>query len=116
MTPSASIVSRFRSLQAAALAAVVIGFWNPAGATPTAPVPVVGIQPTRVADLVLLGRGFDAGLRQGMVCRVTRGATEIAEVLLVELRPNCSAALILSVAPRQSIRPGDVASIKVLKS
>jgi hypothetical protein len=51
-----------------------------------------------------------------MVCRVTRGATEIAEVLLVELRPTCSAALIVSVVPKQSIRAGDIASIKVLKS
>ena len=77
---------------------------------------VVAIEPTRVADLVLLRGGFDAGLRQGMVCRVTRGSTGIAEVLLVELRPTCSAALILSVAPKQSIHAGDVVSIKVLKS
>ena len=77
---------------------------------------VVSVQPTRIADLVMLNGGFDAGLRQGMVCRVTRGTTEIAEVLLVELRPTCSAALIVSVAPKQSIRAGDTASIKVLKS
>jgi hypothetical protein len=65
---------------------------------------------------VLHDHGFDAGLRQGMVCRVTRGATEIAEVLLVDLRPTCSAALILSVASKQSIHAGDTAAIKVLKS
>jgi hypothetical protein len=51
-----------------------------------------------------------------MVCRVTRGSIEIADVLLVELRPAHAAALIVSVAPRQSIRSGDLASIKVLKS
>ena len=79
-------------------------------------VPVVAIESTRVADLVLLGAGFDAGLRQGMVCRVTRGSNEIGEILLVELRPACSAALILNVAPKQSIRAGDVARIKVLKT
>ena len=77
---------------------------------------VVSVQPTRIADLVMLDAGFDAGLRQGMVCRVTRGTTEIAEVLLVELRPSCSAALIVNVAPKQSIRAGDLAAIKVLKS
>jgi len=77
---------------------------------------VVAVQPTRVADLVLLSRGFDAGLRQGMVCRVTRGGTTIAEVVLVDLRPASSAALIVSVAPRQSIRAGDLAGIKVLKT
>jgi hypothetical protein len=77
---------------------------------------VAAVQPTRVADLVLLSSGFNAGLRQGMVCRISRGTTEVAEVLLVELRPNCSAALILSVAAKQSIRAGDAASIKILKT
>ena len=77
---------------------------------------VLAVQPTRVADLVLLRGGFDAGLRQGMVCRITRDRTTIAEVLLVELRPMCSAALILSVTPKQSIRAGDTAAIKVLKT
>ena len=85
-----------------------------AGVAPVAE--VAAIQSARVADLVLLRSGFDAGLRQGMVCRITRGATEVGEVLLVDLRPTCSAALILSLAPKQSIRAGDLASIKVLKS
>ena len=77
---------------------------------------VVAVQPTRVADLVMLGHGLDAGLRQGMVCRLTRGGTEIAEVLLVDLRPTCASALIVSLAPGQSIRAGDVASVKLLKT
>ena len=79
-------------------------------------VTVVAIHPTRVADLVLLRGGFDAGLRQGMICRVTRGSSDIAEVVLVDLRPTHSAALIVNVAPKQSIRPGDAASIKILKT
>ena len=77
---------------------------------------VVAVQPTRVADLVLLDAGFDAGLRQGMLCRLTRGGREIAEVLLVDLRPHHSAALIVSVMPRQQIRPGDAAQLKTFKS
>ena len=77
---------------------------------------VAAVQPAGVADLVLLRGGSDAGLRQGMVCRITRGTAEIAEVLLIELRPTCSAALILSLAPKQAIRAGDLATIKVLKS
>ena len=77
---------------------------------------VAAVQPCRVADLVLLDAGFDAGLRLGMVCRVTRSGTQIAEVLLVELRAGNSAALIASVAPQQSIRPGDTVAIKTLKS
>ena len=104
-----------RGLRAAALLAIIQ--LTSAIIHAAAPVAsVVAVEPSRVADLVLLSGGFDAGLRQGMVCRVTRGTTEIAEVLLVELRPSCSAALILNVAPKQSIRAGDLAAIKVLKS
>ena len=77
---------------------------------------VVALQPTRVADLVILGGGYDADFRPGMVCRVTRAGVDVGEILLVELRPNCSAALILSLAPRQSIHAGDVASMKTVKT
>jgi hypothetical protein len=92
------------------------GVAGAAGSLSVAPAAVVGVRPTRVADLVLLGAGFDAGLRQGMVCRVTRGEAEIAEVLLVEMRDRASAALILSLAPRQSIRAGDIATVKTFKT
>lgn len=80
------------------------------------PAAVVGVQATRAADLVLLGAGFDAGLRQGMVCRVTRGQAEVAEIVLVELRDHASAALILSLAPKQSIRAGDLVAVKTFKT
>ena len=89
----------------------------PGGAAPAVPTAaVVAVENNRIADLVMLGRGFDAGLRQGMVCRVTRAGAEIAEILVVDLRRTCSAALILSVATGQAIRAGDLASSKVLKS
>ncbi|MSU22473.1 MAG: hypothetical protein EXS32_01470 [Opitutus sp.] len=115
MTNFPPVSSGFRRLRAVAVLALVISPWSlVVAAVPTAS--VVAIQPTSTADLILLGRGFDAGLRQGMVCRLTRGATGIAEVLLVDLRPTCSAALILSVAPGQSIHAGDTASIKILKT
>lgn len=77
---------------------------------------VAAVQPTRVADLVLLDRGFDAGLRQGMVCRIARGAEEVAEIIVVEVRPACSAALIVSVASRRAIRTGDLATVKLIKT
>ena len=105
-----------RLLRLCLLALVAAAPFSVRAATASGAVAVVAVQPTRVADLILLNGGFDAGLRQGMVCRVTRGATEIAEVLLVELRPDRSAALILSLAPSQSIHAGDVAAIKILKS
>ena len=105
-----------RTFRCAALGVLAVGCGLSAmAATPPSAI-VAAVQSTRVADLVMLDRGFNAGLRQGMVCRISRGATEVAEVLLVELRPTCSAALILSVAPKQSIRAGDVAAIKILKT
>ncbi len=119
MTNFNPVSSRFRRFSAAAVLALVISHWSlviaavPALASSLV---VVEIQPNRVADLVLLGHGFDAGLRQGMVCRVTRGNADIAEILLVEVRPTCSAALITSLAPKQSIRTGDLATLKILKT
>lgn len=77
--------------------------------------PVVAVQATRVADVVLLGAGFDAGLRQGMVCSVRRDGAEVGEVVLVDLRPRAGAALILRLAPGQSIQAGDIATVKTLK-
>ena len=77
--------------------------------------PVVGVQSTRTADLVLVGAGFEAGLRQGMVCRITRGNQTIGEIQLVELRNRAGAALILRLEPGQSIHVGDLATVKVLK-
>ena len=76
---------------------------------------VVAVEATRVADVVLLGAGFEAGLRQGMVFSITRAGSKIAEVVLVELRPRASAALILHLLPGQTIRSGDTATVKTLK-
>ena len=105
-----------RLLQSSLLALVAATPFTARAASASGALEVVAVQPTRVADLVLLGHGFDAGLRQGMVCRVTRGTTDVAEILLVEIRPACAAALITNLAPGQSIRAGDLASIKVLKT
>ena len=105
-----------RFLQSSLLALVAATPFMARAAVVSNAAEVVAVQPSRVADLVILGRGFDGGLRQGMVCRVTRGGAEIAEVLLVELRPTCCAALIVNLAAKQSIRAGDTASIKLLKT
>jgi hypothetical protein len=76
---------------------------------------VVAVEATRVADVVLLGSGFEAGLRQGMVFSITRAGSKIGEVVLVELRPRASAALIVLLLPGQTIRSGDTATVKTLK-
>ncbi len=105
-----------RLLQSSLLAlAAVVPFAARAATVPGAAT-VVAVRSGSAADLVLLDRGFDAGLRQGMICRLARGGADIAEVLLVGLRPTCGAALILNLAPGQSIRAGDVATIKLLKT
>ncbi len=103
-----------RGLRAAGLVAIchftsIIHAAAPAAA-------VIAVEPTRVADLILLRGGFDSGFRQGMICRVMRGPLEVAEVIVVDLRPAHSAALIVNVAPKQSIRAGDIASIKIFKT
>lgn len=117
MTNLGTTPSLFRALKVAAVSALSFVLCHSSFAAPAAaPITVDSIQPTRSADLVLLSSGFDAGLRQGMVCRLTRGGAAIGEVLLVELRPSCASALIVSLAPGQSIRAGDVASVKILKS
>ena len=103
-------------LQSSLIALVAATPFTARAASASGALEVVALQPTRVADLVMLDHGFDAGLRQGMVCRVSHGRAEIAEILLVELRPTCSAALILSLAPGQSIHAGDLAAIKILKT
>lgn len=105
-----------RLLQSSLVALVAATPFTARAASASGSLEVVAVQPARVADLVLLGHGFDAGLRQGMVCRVTRGTASIAEILLVEVRPTCSAALIMSLAASQSIQAGDTAAIKILKT
>ena len=98
-------------LRGAALLALGVGL--PLAAVP---VSVVAVESGAKADVVVLDGGYQAGLRSGMVCRVVRDTAEVGEVLLVEVRPSVSAALILSLAPRQSVRPGDAAAVKLFKS
>lgn len=85
-----------------------------AGVAPSAR--VRSVQPASVADLVVLDGGFDSGLRQGMVCRVVRAGVEVGELVLVEIRPSHSTAILLNLRPYQSVRPGDLARVKTLKS
>lgn len=76
---------------------------------------VVAVESTRITDVVFLGAGFEAGLRQGMVFSITRSGYKIAEVILVELSPRASAALIIHLQPGQTIRAGDTATVKTLR-
>jgi hypothetical protein len=51
-----------------------------------------------------------------MICRVTRGNIAVGELVLVDLRPQAAAALIVGLQPHQTIRAGDHVAVKVLKS
>jgi hypothetical protein len=105
-----------RLLQSSLCALVAATPFSARAALATGRADVVAVQPTRVADLVLLGNGLDVGLRQGMICRVSRGVLEVAEIQIVDLRPTCASALIVAQSPDQSIHVGDVASVKILKT
>jgi hypothetical protein len=68
------------------------------------------------ADLVVLDAGFEAGLREGMVCTVSRGDESLGELLLVDLRPRAATALILDLAAGQRLQSGDAVAVKTVSS
>jgi hypothetical protein len=77
---------------------------------------VTQIGRTPVADLVVLDAGLEAGLRQGMICIVTRGGEKIGELQLVDLRPQASNAVILDIKAGQSLLKGDQVAVKTVSS
>lgn len=76
---------------------------------------VYGIYSASHADLVLVAGGFDAGFRNGMVLRVFDDSGDVAEVMLVEVRENCAAGLILQLAEGKVIEAGHSVKIKTVK-
>lgn len=75
---------------------------------------VYGVYEARQADLVLVKGGFDSGFRRGMVCEVAKNAGQVGEVVLVDVRNNCSAALILDLEPENVIEPDQSVRIKTV--
>ncbi|AHF89278.1 hypothetical protein OpiT1DRAFT_00617 [Opitutaceae bacterium TAV1] len=114
-------MKRFRNLVLSGLAATALAVAPGAASGQVIPAAlsvrgttVRQIHAARAADIVVLGAGFEAGLRQGMVCRVTRAGAPVAEIVLVDLRPRAAAALILTLENGQSIRTGDTVSVKTI--
>lgn len=68
------------------------------------------------ADIVVLDAGYEAGLRQGMICSVTRGSEKLGELVLVELRPSVASALIVNLTPDRSLQLGDTVLVKTVSS
>lgn len=77
---------------------------------------VIGVHRGESADLVLVVGGFDFGLRQGMLCSVSRDGLNLAEVLITEARASHCSALIVKCHPNRAIRKGDSVSVKSSKT
>lgn len=76
---------------------------------------VFGVADAGDADVVILDHGLNQGFRIGMVCRVSRGGRNIGEIILVEVRDDRAAGLILALQENFSIQSGDTARIQTLQ-
>ncbi|MCU0791797.1 MAG: hypothetical protein MUE42_02840 [Opitutaceae bacterium] len=74
------------------------------------------ISSSSTADLVILDAGHEAGLREGMVCTVSRAGRRVGELLLVDLRPRAASALIIDLAPDLGFQLGDHVSVKTVST
>ncbi len=70
---------------------------------------------TEITDLVLVPAGYASGYRPGMVFRVTRDESQVAEIMMVEVRDQVSAAVIVGLSPEQIIEPGDLIRVKTVQ-
>ena len=77
---------------------------------------VIGFHRGESADLVLVVGGFDSGVRQGMLCTVSRGGVNLAELLITEARASHCSALLVKSHPNRAIRKGDSVSVKSFKT
>jgi len=77
---------------------------------------VAKVVPSLAADVVILNGGLEQGIRLGMICRVTRGFTELGDLIIIESQSNRSAALILELSEANSIQKGDIARIKTIQN
>lgn len=84
----------------------------PGSAVAAGTAPVAAVLPGESADLVVLSGGHAQGLRPGMVCSVQRAGRPVARVVVAESRETRAVALVLSVAPGESLRAGDLAEAR----
>jgi hypothetical protein len=77
---------------------------------------VATVEPSLAADVVMLDGGLEQGLRLGMVCRVTRDAQAIGELIIIESRSDRAAGLILKLVDDSTIQAGDIARVKTLQN
>jgi DUF917 family protein len=77
---------------------------------------ILKIEKTSVADLVVLDAGYEAGLRQSMVCQVTRSGEALGKLLLVELSHQTATALILNLNTGRSLLSGDIVTVQTVST
>jgi hypothetical protein len=76
---------------------------------------VKALIPDNIADMLLLRGGYHSEFRPGMVCRIERDGTSIAEVVVVQSTLEHSVALILNTVPKTIPRSGDTVKIKTIQ-
>lgn len=77
---------------------------------------IVHIEVMPSADLVVLDAGYEAGLRQSMICQVSRSGESVGKLLLVQLRQKSSIALILNLTSGRSLHNGDTVAVQTVST
>lgn len=75
---------------------------------------VFGVATGVYADIILLDNGADQGLRTGAIAEVVRGGEVIADLILVDVRVDRAAALLLELKTTSPITFGDRVRLKPL--
>ena len=73
---------------------------------------IFGVAQGTAADFVLIDNGFDQGFRVGAILEVVRDGAAIAELQLIEVRADRSAAVITSMEAGYSLHFNDIVRIK----
>ena len=76
---------------------------------------VTSVEQISEMDVVFFRGGLSSGFRNGMLCEVLRDTNVIAKMIIVEVKPDTGASLILKLYPEFTIRPGDRIHLKTRK-
>lgn len=76
---------------------------------------VLGVAEANTQDVVLLDNGYDQGFRHGMHCEVVRQKNIVGEIVLVDVRVDRAAGLILSLNENATIQSNDLVRIKTVQ-
>lgn len=73
---------------------------------------VARVEPTAYGDIVVLTAGQGQGFRPGMACMVVRDGQKVADIVIVRVHEDRSAALILAAG--KAPQSGDTVKVKTL--